>query len=116
MIDDLYFIFYENLEHIKSLLGNGDRDKGDLIVRNNELYKCIFDIKTIRSDYRHDLDHGDNKKKKLFNVGECYKQYCGYRPCHAKDYRKVQDGLYNKILELQLLLISIICPELARDD
>ena len=108
IIDALYFIFYENLEHIKALIGDGDKEKGDLMVRKEDAYQSIFRIKTIRSDLRHDLDHGtpkDRKKKQLL-VGDCYKLYCGNRPLREKDFKKLQEKLYDEMLALEEKLIT----------
>lgn len=110
IIDGLYFIFYENLEHIKFVIGKGDKDKGDKLVRNEAIYQCIFNIKTMRSDLRHDLDHGsaNERKKKLKGVGECYKKYCGGRPLKEKDFKKLQSRLYDEVIELENGLIEML--------
>lgn len=63
LVDDLYFIFHE---------GPGDRlDKGNIL--------SFSDINTLRTDLRHDVDHGKetkvrNKKKKF---GAVFKKYSG---------------------------------------
>ena len=110
VIDGLYAIFYENLEHIKKLVGS-DKKKGDQIVREESVYQCIFNVKTIRSDLRHDLDHGGEKEraKKLKAVGDCYRLYCNHRPLKARDYRALQEKLYDEfiLLEEELLLLLI---------
>ena len=108
VIDFLYFIFYENLKHIKRLVGHGDESIGDQMVRKEDIFQCIFDVKTIRSDLRHDLDHGkpSDVKKKLKNVGNCYKEYCGSRPLKPKDYKKLQERIYDKVIELENNLIQ----------
>ena len=113
IIDGLYFVFYENLEHIKVLIGNGDQKTGDSMVRNEPVFQCIFRVKTIRSDLRHDLDHGseNERKKKLKAVGDCYKQYCGSRPLRERDYKKLQEKLYDEIIELEEALISYQIPD-----
>lgn len=110
IIDGLYFVFYENLEHIKVLIGNGDKSYGDSLVRSDEIYQCIFDVKLIRSDLRHDLDHGKEKerKKKLKSVGDCYKKYCRNRPLKARDFRTLQEKLYKDVIQLEENLIHII--------
>lgn len=110
IIDGLYFIFYENLEHIKIVIGKGDKAKGDTLVRNEAMYQCIFNVKTIRSDLRHDLDHGkeNERKKKLKSVGECYKSYCGGRPLREKDFKKLQSRLYDEIIRLENGLIQML--------
>lgn len=108
IIDSLYFVFYENLEHIKLLIGDGDKGKGDIMVRNEVAFQGIFDVKTIRGDLRHDLDHGhaNEIKKKMMNVGDCYKKYCGSRPLRERDFKKLQDKLYDEMLRLEDTLIS----------
>lgn len=113
VIDVLYFVFYENLKHIKILIGNGDENKGDQMVRKEGVYQCIFDVKTIRSDLRHDLDHGNPKevKKKLKSVGDCYKKYCANRPLKPKDFKKLQERVYDKVIELEDKLIQMMLLE-----
>ena len=113
IIDVLYFVFYENLKHIKILIGHGDENKGDQMVRKEDIYQCIFDVKTIRSDLRHDLDHGkpNDVKKKLKSVGDCYKEYCGVRPLKPKDFKRLQERIYDKIIELENALIKIMVAE-----
>lgn len=113
IIDVLYFVFYENLKHIKILIGNGDENKGDQMVRKEDIYQCIFDVKTIRSDLRHDLDHGkpNDVRKKLKSVGDCYKEYCGARPLKPRDFKRLQERLYDKVIELENALIKILVPE-----
>ena len=110
IIDVLYFVFYENLKHIKILIGQGDENKGDQMVRKENVYQCIFDVKTIRSDLRHDLDHGNQNevKKKMKSVGDCYKEYCGARPLKPKDFKKLQERIYDRMIELEDSLIQMI--------
>ncbi len=113
IIDDLYFIFYENLESIKAVIGNGDKKAGDRMVRSGDVYQCIFNVKVIRNDFRHDLDHGDDRsvQKKLRNIGECYKYYCNRRPLKARDYKILQLNLYNEFVTLTDSLIEAITAE-----
>ena len=110
IIDALYMVFYENLEHFKRLEGKGDKDEGDNIVRNSRLYECIFDIKTLRTDLRHDVNHGKQKdvRGKLAHIADCYEQYCGRRPVKPRDYRILQERLYDKVLELEDHLIDTL--------
>lgn len=115
IIDVLYFVFYENLKHIKIFIGGGDEARGDTMVREEDTYQCIFDVKTIRSDLRHDLDHGNPKdvKKKLKSVGDCYKEYCGNRPVKPRDFKKLQDRIYDKVLALEESLIQMMLSEVS---
>ena len=117
IIDALYFTFYENLKHIKLFLGDGDESKGDKLVRNDSVFGCIFDVKTIRSDLRHDLDHGkpNDVKKKLMNVGSCYQEYCGNRPLKPKDFKRLQERLYDKVISLEDSLIQMMAPSSFAD-
>ena len=102
--------FYENIEHIKFLIGDGDKNKGDEIIREQDIYQCIFGIKTIRSDIRHDLDHGSTKDRKAHfkRVGDCYKKYCGNRPIKPKEFKQLQDRLYDEVISLENHLISML--------
>lgn len=86
-------------------------EKGDAIVRSKSIYQCIFYVKTLRSEMRHDLNHGreNERRKKLKSVGECYKNYCGGRPIKEKDFRRLQINLYNEIIELENALIEMMC-------
>lgn len=108
ILDDLYILFYENIKHIKLIVGEGNLELGDQIVRDEDIYQCIFNIKTIRNDYRHDLSHGNEAevRKKLTNIGDCYKSYCKHRPLRAKDYKMFQLNLYNELLQLEAKLIE----------
>ena len=101
------------MDKIKTLVGHGDEKIGDQMVRNGDIYQCIFDVKTIRNDLRHDLEHGkpNEVKKKLKNVGDCYKHYCGNRPLKPKDFTKLQERIYDKVIELEDALIQMIVSE-----
>lgn len=109
IVDALFFVFYENIKHIKCLIGNGDEQEGDRLVRQGGIYQCLFDIKTIRNDYRHDLDHGkpDEIRKKLKSVGDCYKKYCGNRPQKPRDFKKLQERIYDGVIQLEEKLIKM---------
>jgi len=110
IIDVLYFIFYENIERMKSFIGGGDKAIGDQKIRNEEIYQCIFNVKTIRSDLRHDLDHGKDKeiRKKFMDIGECYRHYCKKRPLKAKDFRLLQLRLYDEFISLTDMLLEML--------
>lgn len=109
LVDDLYFVFYENIEHIKIIVGKGNKKLGDQLVREEEVYQCIFRVKAIRSDYRHDLDHGadSDRKKKQKEIGDCYKHYCGHRPLKEREFRTIQEKLYEEFILLIDTLISL---------
>ncbi len=57
MVDGFYMLFYENIEHIKGL-------SSDKAIREEEVYRCIFRVKDMRTDLRYDFEHGKNVDKK----------------------------------------------------
>lgn len=103
VIDGLYFIFYENLEHIKSLVTEES-------VVNEDVYQCIFRVKDMRTDVRHDIEHGGKSKikKKNKDIAESYSHYTGKVALTSKsDYRKTQAGLYDDFETLTDHLLGI---------
>lgn len=104
VIDSLYFIFYENIEHIKSLVT-------DESVVNEDVYQCIFRVKDMRTDVRHDIEHGGKSKinKKNNDIGESYSHYTGKVALTSKnDYRTTQAGLYDDFEILTDHLLGIV--------
>jgi hypothetical protein len=85
-------IFYENIEHIKEHVG-------DKAVRNEDVFQCIFRVKMMRNDYRHDMDHGSEGdiRKKEFDIGESYTHYVG-KPVitSSSEFQKAQEMLYDE--------------------
>lgn len=59
---------------------------------------------------RHDIDHGGELcvRKKHMSIGECYNHYCKKRPIQAKDFRLLQQKIYDEILELTEYLIVTV--------
>ncbi len=104
MIDGVYFLFYENLNHIKTL-------DSDDAVRKEEVYQCIFRVKDIRTDLRHDYEHGKNSdiNKKRNDISESYKHYTN-KPVLRKqrDYVTLQRKLYDELLVLEDHLFDLI--------
>jgi len=104
IIDGLYFIFYENLEHIKTIVT-------DAAVRNDEVYQCIFRVKHIRTDLRHDYYHGSESKikKKEEDIADSYNHYVG-KPAliTADDYLKTQDKLFDEFEGLVDHLLEVV--------
>lgn len=91
VIDSLYFIFYENIEHIKALVTEES-------VVNEDVYQCIFRVKDMRTDMRHDIEHGGKSKikKKNEDIGESYSHYTGKVALTSKsDYQTAQAKLYD---------------------
>lgn len=109
VIDTLYFLLYENLERIKVVVT-------DSAVRSESVYQCIFAVKDIRTDFRHDYEHGKETsiKKKRKEINERYKSYCGKIPSKQKDYTLLQKNLFKDILVLEEHLIDKL-EELQED-
>lgn len=104
MIDDFYMMFYENLEHIKEIFS-------DAAVRKEDIYQCIFRVKDMRTDLRHDYEHGGNSKinQKRKNIAECYKHYTNKPVLYQqKDFVTLQKRLYDEFLLLEEHLIDAI--------
>lgn len=102
IIDGLYFIFYENLKHIKEVFS-------DEVVRNEDVFKCIFRVKDMRTDLRHDYEHGDKIEKKTKNIAESYAYYTGkVTPTTSSDYLMTQEGLYKDFCKLTDYLQEVI--------
>lgn len=102
VIDSLYFIFYENIEHIKALVTEES-------VVNEDVYQCIFRVKDMRTDMRHDIEHGGKSKikKKNRDIGESYSHYTGKVALTAKcDYQTAQAKLYDDFEALTEHLIG----------
>lgn len=109
IIDALYFLLYENLERIKKVVT-------DSAVRTENIYECIFAVKSIRTDFRHDFEHGKETaiKKKRKEINDCYKKYCGKIPLKQKDFTLLQKNLFKDILALEEHLIDKL-EELQED-
>lgn len=105
LIDSFYALFYENLKHIIDIVM-------DAAVRQEEVYQCIFRVKDMRTDLRHDYEHGNNIDKKRRDIANCYKHYAG-RPVlvQQKDYTTLQKKMYDEFLKLESHLMYILCPE-----
>lgn len=104
IIDCLYKIFYENLEHMKKYAS-------DTVVRKDEVFQCIFRLKDIRTDYRHDYEHGSDSdiKKKNIKIRDCYYHYIGKPlPRLDKDFQEIQNKLYDEFDSLAEYLLSIV--------
>lgn len=102
VIDSLYFVFYENIEHIIEYVT-------DYAVRNEDVYQCIFRVKDMRTDLRHDYEHGKNINKKISDIAESYSHYTGKMLLTSRDdYITVQEGLYDEFYMLTGHLLKIV--------
>lgn len=104
ILDGFYKIFYENIEHIKGYVG-------DKVVRYEDVFQCVFRVKKMRNDYRHDLDHGSESeiRKKELEIGESYSHYVG-KPVitSSSDYQKAQNTLYDEFDELASYILAVV--------
>ena len=104
IIDDFYEVFYENIERIKAVVT-------DEVVRNEDVYQCIFRVKHMRTDLRHDYEHGKEKDIRSKNkaIGDCYKHYVG-KPVliTSDDYLATQNKLYDEFDELVDHLLTVV--------
>lgn len=92
IVDGFYFLFYENLERIKELVT-------DVAVRKEDVYQCIFRVKDMRTDMRHDYEHGSENsiRKKNIEIGKSYSHYAGKPTLTSKtDFLKVQEKMYDE--------------------
>lgn len=96
VVDGLYMFFYENLERIKDLVS-------DAAVRGEDVFQCVFRIKALRTDYRHDYEHGSDGDIRKANkkIGDSYVYYSG-KPVltSSQDYLLAQEKLYDEFDEL----------------
>ena len=103
IIDGLYDFFYENLSRIKEVVP-------EEVVRNDAVFQ-LFHVKNMRTDLRHDYEHGSDGDIRKANrkIGDSYSHYAG-RPVllSSSDFMKVQDGLYNEFDILVDYLTGIV--------
>ena len=90
VIDSLYMLIYEGSGSAKRILE---------ILSDDECV-TLWNIKHIRTDFRHDIEHGDEKKylakKKL--IGSAYQSICGKaRPLKQKDWVTAHSVLFEQV-------------------
>ena len=104
IIDSLYMMFYENLSRIKEYVS-------DEVVRNEAVFQCVFRVKAIRTDYRHDYEHGSDAeiKKTQKKIGEAYTYYSGKPLLSSReDFQNIQSKLYDEFDSLLDYLQTIL--------
>lgn len=104
IVDGLYKLFYENLERIKNVVS-------DDVVRNDKIFQCVFRLKAMRNDYRHDNEHGSESdiKKKIRIIGESYSYYAGTPVLMSADeFLQTQNGLYDDFDILADYLLNVV--------
>lgn len=104
IIDCLYMVFYENLERMKKVVT-------DNAVRNEAVYQCIFRVKSIRTDLRHDYEHGPESqiKKKRKDIMDCYRHYTNQPLLRTQsDFIMLQKRIYDEFIALEEHLIGLL--------
>lgn len=98
-IDDMYMFVYE------SAGGMNLRIPPEFLKPDS----VVFDIKHLRTDVRHDTEHGDESeiRKKEARMGEAYLRYIGKRlPQDERDWLKLQAGIYDALQKLMSDLLA----------
>ena len=83
----------------------------DETVRREEVYQCIFRVKYIRTDLRHDYEHGKEKdiRNKEMKIGDSYIHYAGIPVLITnKDYLTTQEKLYDEFDVLADHLLAVV--------
>lgn len=98
IVDSLYILIYE---------GSGDAKRVRGILSDEEC-ATLWNIKSLRTDFRHDIEHGEKSKylKKKCEIAETYQQICGKKkPLKQKDW---VNSHYNLFSRVNLFLDTII--------
>lgn len=101
IIDSLYMLLYE---------GSGEAKRIREVLNDSEC-NPLWNIKHIRTDFRHDIEHGDEKQylKKKQLIGAAYKDICGKnKPLKQKDWVTAHCNLFDRVNEFLDLMIEKI--------
>lgn len=104
IIDCLYMVFYENLERMKKVVTEN-------AVKEETVYQCIFRVKSIRTDLRHDYEHGREAqiKKKRKDIMDCYRHYTNQPLLRSQsDFITLQKRMYDEFIALEEYLIGLL--------
>ena len=99
VIDSLYMLIYEGSGGAKRILE----------VLSDDECMTLWNIKHIRTDFRHDIEHGDEKKylAKKQQIGCAYQAMCGkLKPSKQKDWVTAHSTLYKQVDELLQSIID----------
>lgn len=99
VVDSLYQLLYE---------GSGSAGRLLKVVGDEEC-SALWDIKNLRTDFRHDIEHGDEKKylKKKQEIAKVYENICGkIRPNKQKDWVTAQLNLFDKVNNFLDLIVE----------
>ena len=90
VVDGLYFLLYEGSGEAKRLLAK----------LSDEELEILWWVKTLRTGFRHDVDHGDRSKtrKKRVEIGDVYSSLIGRkRPTTRAEWSAAQVALCDHV-------------------
>ncbi len=91
IVDQLFFMLYEGS-------GNGNRLKP--LLTDSQL-RPLWIVKHLRLHHRHDVEHGQDTRKKLRAVGIAFEELIGSpHPTSAADWKRAQLALYRKLVSM----------------
>lgn len=99
VVDSLYMLIYE---------GSGEAKRILTVLPDSEC-SALWNIKHIRTDFRHDIEHGDEKKflKKKQAIGSAYQSICGKpRPLKQKDWVTAHCSLFDSVNDFLQAIID----------
>lgn len=99
VIDSLYMLIYEGSGNAKRILE----------VLNDTECSPLWDVKHLRTDCRHDVEHGSDNdiKKKKNNIGKAYKTICGnLKPFKQKEWVTAHCNLFVNVNDFLDLIIE----------
>lgn len=99
VIDSLYMLIYEGSGSAKRILE----------VLSDSECTILWNIKHIRTDFRHDIEHGNKKGylAKKQEIGRAYQAICGKpRPFKQKDWVTAHSVLFKQVDELLQSIID----------
>lgn len=99
VVDSLYMLIYEGSGSAKRILE----------VLSDSECTTLWNIKHIRTDFRHDIEHGDEKKylAKKQEIGCAYQAICGkLRPLKQKDWVAAHAMLFKHVDEFLQSIID----------
>lgn len=104
IVDYLFFMLYEGSGAAKRLIN----------LVQDELLDPLWEVKHLRLNYRHDVEHGENISKKLMQVGEVYCNLIGKpKPKSVNDWKQAQVRLYFQIVDMLNSIYKLITAKNA---
>ena len=103
-MDALYCLLYE---------GSGYANRLTSLMENEDLAPLWW-VKSLRTSFRHDVDHGDPRKsqKKHVEIGEIYFTLVGSkRPKRPSDWSAAQVALFEHTADFLRKLLDVVDPD-----